>query len=38
MLQYLSFEALEKMLIEMKTFRLDRVEEEFYMLTEFHKK
>ena len=38
MLQYLSFEAIEKMLIEMKTLRLDRVEDEFYMLTQFHKK
>ena len=37
MLQYLSFEAIEKMLLEMKTLRLDRLEDEFIMLTEFHK-
>ena len=35
-LQYLSFEFLEKMLIEMKTLRLERLENEFLTLTQFH--
>jgi len=36
MLQYLTFETMEKMLLEMKTLRLDRMENEFIMLTKFH--
>lgn len=33
MLQYLSFETIEKMLVEMKTLKLHKVQQEFLMLT-----
>ena len=36
MLQFLSFETVEKMLIEMKTLRLHKMQNEFLMLTQFH--
>ena len=36
MLQYLSFETIEKMLIEMKTLKLHKMQNEFLMLTQFH--
>jgi hypothetical protein len=36
MLQYLSFETIEKMLIEMKTLKLYKMQNEFLMLTQFH--
>lgn len=36
MLQYISFETIEKMLVEMKTLKLHKLQNEFLMLTQFH--
>ena len=36
MLQYLSFETIEKMLYEMSTFKLNKIQQEFLMLTQYH--
>ena len=36
MLQYLSFETIEKMLYEMKTLKVSKLQNEFLMLTHFH--
>ncbi len=35
-LQYISFEIIEKMLNEMKTLKLYKIQKEFLMLTQFH--
>lgn len=35
-LQYLSFETVESMLYQMKTLKLNKLKEEFLMLTVFH--
>ena len=35
-LQYLSFESIEKMLYEMSTFKLGKIQNEFLMLTQYH--
>ena len=36
MLQYLSFETIENMMIQMKTLKLQKMQNEFLMLTQFH--
>jgi len=36
MLQYLSFETMEQMMVTMKTLNIARLQQEFLMLTMFH--